>query len=218
MCCRLGPSPRVRGSPAAQRDPHAATGSIPAGAGKPLLGWGRRDDPWVHPRGCGEAHWFTSSWAWSRGPSPRVRGSHRRLLLRDLPRGSIPAGAGKPRRTGTAPRCSRVHPRGCGEARGWPAGRDTSRGPSPRVRGSQQRPAPPGHGPGSIPAGAGKPGAVELRAELVGGPSPRVRGSRRNQAHIRETDGSIPAGAGKPTRPTSASGSTRVHPRGCGEA
>ena len=91
-----GPSPRARGSPRKPHPPSAASGSIPACAGKPRRH--RREVPLVgvHPRVRGEAG--TASWSTtpSEGPSPRARGSHRRSIGSRAPMRSIPACAGKP--------------------------------------------------------------------------------------------------------------------------
>ena len=214
----VGPSPRVRGSPASDLDIAPHRGSIPACAGKPHHEDRTPCAPGVHPRVCGEAQLEHRMQYGQRGPSPRVRGS---LPLRGDERpdvGSIPACAGKPPASGAAPRSRGVHPRVCGEAQTTTGSPYTRPGPSPRVRGS------PGTGrllvplTGSIPACAGKPGVSGTRGACsrvhprvcgeahrscvpladVEGPSPRVRGSR-------------PPARGGPC-------GLRVHPRVCGEA
>ena len=172
------------------------------------------------------------------GPSPRVRGSPGGMGRPASAAGSIPACAGKPRRTRAAPRTAAVHPRVCGEADVDARAHVSVTGPSPRVRGSLPGLAGGRDGHGSIPACAGKPPAMgrktgEYRVHprvcgeadprrcapaVVGGPSPRVRGSRRPAHTIRGSLGSIPACAGKPRRRPSRSRSGAVHPRVCGEA
>ena len=234
---RRGLSPRVRGNPARRRSRPDSCRSIPAGAGKPpgsaRLAAVRR----VYPRGCGETGVTRSLTAPPPGLSPRVRGNHRidgRLLRR---RGSIPAGAGKPRRTSSGSCPARVYPRGCGETP-WPVDwNDLERGLSPRVRGNPLRPEADRAGRGSIPAGAGKPrpapgrraqtgvyprgcGETEIPAgthQTIQGLSPRVRGNRLRPAARTRLGGSIPAGAGKPAWGPSFSLAGRVYPRGCGE-
>ena len=70
------------------------------------------------------------------GLSPRVRGNQRAAPGRRAERGSIPASAGEPPRTGTRSRPGRVYPRECG---GTPPRCRPSRsgsGLSPRVRGN----------------------------------------------------------------------------------
>ena len=197
--CRsaAGPSPRVRGSrpvPFGASSPH---GSIPACAGKPASSICPLVMVRVHPRVCGEASRERMSELFSRGPSPRVRGSLRAgPRQRDRP-GSIPACAGKPCGRARRTRVAGVHPRVCGEA--WLASRGIYPlvGPSPRVRGSRAYVGAPRSLCGSIPACAGKPTArrtvscsIRVHPRVCGearrpghrpvsapGPSPRVRGS-----------------------------------------
>ena len=91
----------------------------------------------------------------SSGPSPRVRGAHRRHPGRRAVLGTIPARAGSTPPKTWKPRLPGDHPRACGE-HPYPSLPPASiRGPSPRVRGAR------GHGPGralligTIPARAG---------------------------------------------------------------
>ena len=91
-----GPSPRVRGSPAAPVQSASATGSIPACAGKPRTASPKPTSPRVHPRVCGEAAEKRIRDDAPLGPSPRVRGSLRRREVEHDLKGSIPACAGKP--------------------------------------------------------------------------------------------------------------------------
>ena len=117
-----GPSPRVRGSPRLTGPPEPEVGSIPACAGKPWPGPGRRRRTRVHPRVCGEAAVESFVDDDEERPSPRVRGSPPAPPSASAPAGSIPACAGKP-----MPRYSVRHDV-------W--------GPSPRVRGSHLPPSP----------------------------------------------------------------------------
>ena len=73
--------------------------SIPAGAGEPALGDMGVDLRGVYPRGCGGTVGSRSSALKYRGLSPRVRGNPRVVRLMPKALGSIPAGAGEPRRT-----------------------------------------------------------------------------------------------------------------------
>ena len=89
-----GSSPRVRGSLERDLQPVSRRGIIPAGAGLTpvniVLQILNRD----HPRGCG-AHLYSFLLSfYSRGSSPRVRGSRRQLYTPRLRQGIIPAGAG----------------------------------------------------------------------------------------------------------------------------
>ncbi len=174
----------------------------------------------------------------AEGRSPRVRGSPSRRRERLPAGGSIPAGAGKPRRGWRQPPARGVDPRGCGEAEYQRAKVQRGKGRSPRVRGSPLGIADLDISSGSIPAGAGKPrtpsrdhlldgvdprGCGEARIRIPEpdpdeGRSPRVRGSPPRTGLRRGSRGSIPAGAGKPGPTPSTTRSTRVDPRGCGEA
>ena len=213
-----GPSPRVRGSLPdipSQSDP---LGSIPACAGKPTTRNISVRAIRVHPRVCGEALlvvWLTVLYS---GPSPRVRGSRPTAVRGGCGQGSIPACAGKPASDRRVPRCSRVHPRVCGEARRPARAARLHRGPSPRVRGSLPPRSTAGRREGSIPACAGKPDHGKRRRDrlrvhprvcgeasseqtalvALPGPSPRVRGSRISIITSQSLPWSIPACAGKP--------------------
>ena len=192
--CSVRPSPRARGSPLLMngsipacagkpRRPTRSTmagrsGSIPACAGKPHL---RRSQPThqgVHPRVRGEAFYQTWTPPYSTGPSPRARGSQVDRQARWHGDGSIPACAGKPRRTHT---------------------RRTRRGPSPRARGSRWTRSEYGYRQGSIPACAGKPSFALSRTKRCTRVHPRVRGEAELRLGIPNGQpGSIPACAGKP--------------------
>ena len=233
-----GPSPRVRGSPDAAAVQAASTWSIPACAGKPPAGPGRRRATRVHPRVCGEAAVWSYTRALGYGPSPRVRGSLDAILDGRAGDGSIPACAGKPSRRRPKPSTAGVHPRVCGEADGTLSSDASDQGPSPRVRGSRSDGDSVPGASGSIPACAGKPIGYlaasrlcrvhprvcgEARGEdeerpAAEGPSPRVRGSLDAVSGFGSVPRSIPACAGKPTIRCAAATLARVHPRVCGEA
>ena len=233
-----GPSPRVRGSLGDAVDATTRARSIPACAGKP--GSGRRACVCrgVHPRVCGEALERQPTRKGFIGPSPRVRGSRHHGDQVRGERGSIPACAGKPASEPSMRRCSRVHPRVCGEARLMGKQEDKAPGPSPRVRGSPADVGSVRRGQGSIPACAGKPcgrqpaaGSTAVHPRVCGearritgltragsGPSPRVRGSPIRRSDRPRWRGSIPACAGKPRRGDGRAPVVEVHPRVCGEA
>ena len=234
----MGPSPRVRGSRRPGRRGRAPGRSIPACAGKPRPAGRSAPSRRVHPRVCGEAGLRHPADQRPRGPSPRVRGSHRGAAAVGPGTGSIPACAGKPSRFRRRTRERRVHPRVCGEAVTSDMPGHAGPGPSPRVRGSPAHRGPGAARGGSIPACAGKPAsptpypcpgrvhprvcgeAVRRRRALRprAGPSPRVRGSRGYVRLASDPDGSIPACAGKPSPPAATGPPPRVHPRVCGEA
>ena len=235
---KWGPSPRVRGSLPILDHGYVRLGSIPACAGKPTFSTSAVGIARVHPRVCGEAASDATRAILGRGPSPRVRGSHRPLRRRAPARGSIPACAGKPARGVRPASVTRVHPRVCGEALMPAIHPRDPRGPSPRVRGSPVVAVAFSGSAGSIPACAGKPrrwGAAVARQGVhprvcgealgnpsvrlnVAGPSPRVRGSLLTVCAKPRCPGSIPACAGKPDDGAPRCRDSRVHPRVCGEA
>ncbi len=235
---RRGPSPCVRGSRARSAVKWAMLGSIPACAGEPARPPHRAGPARVHPRVCGGARATTVRAVVVDGPSPRVRGSHRRARRRALDARSIPACAGEPYYIRPRFALYTVHPRVCGGAVDTYNGCFPGYGPSPRVRGSHNALRCPSAKHGSIPACAGEPppprrprcpgtvhprvcGGARPRFECgtrTRGPSPRVRGSR--WPPILETSllGSIPACAGEPLSLSCSALSLSVHPRVCGGA
>ena len=234
----LGPSPRVRGSRPSYLYLFDAEGTIPAGAGEPYTIYPCLPFRGDHPRGCGGAVVSPLRRMTRAGPSPRVRGSLCCQHRGDVRGGTIPAGAGEPRRH--LPRASvrRDHPRGCGGAYNQTTRLPENKGPSPRVRGSRRARPWAAMPRGTIPAGAGEPAMRRPCRPLAGdhprgcggaydtssasalrvGPSPRVRGSRGGADRRSILRGTIPAGAGEPREPGSPHRGCWDHPRGCGEA
>ena len=90
-----GSSPRVRGKALRLCGCRAASGIIPAGAGKSMnlrLVWICLRD---HPRGCGEKSRLCTVALAQGGSSPRVRGKAMPTPRPSPLTGIIPAGAGK---------------------------------------------------------------------------------------------------------------------------
>lgn len=108
--------PRCAGKPThGQRESFVAR-SIPACAEKscwPSRSWSNCR---VNPRMCGEADAFLNAELRQLGRSPHVRGSHAESQGRGESLRSIPACAGKPRRSTTGATACQVDPRMCGEA------------------------------------------------------------------------------------------------------
>ena len=170
-------------------------GSIPAGAGEPLVVWPNGLGDAVYPRGCGGTQGDEPGVKAVQGLSPRVRGNRRSSGRTDRLQGSIPAGAGEPSPAGRLRASTRVYPRGCGEP------------PITSVEVPQDRVYPRGCG--------GTHTGVRL-ARRVPGLSPRVRGNRRRRDEPDDTVWSIPAGAGEPSPSLTLTATRRVYPRGCG--
>src|SRR5690606_2693991 len=91
------------------------------------------------------------------GLSPQVRGNLDRVEVDDGDGGSIPAGAGEPRKVPVTIVIIRVYPRRCGGTLHKFAPLRSAPGLSPQVRGNRAADGYPMGRPGSIPAGAGEP-------------------------------------------------------------
>ena len=159
-----GSSPRVRGKHVSGLGEQAAGGLIPACAGKTFYSMINRAAFGAHPRVCGENSWFSFTWVWWWGSSPRVRGKlHSSDDTESWPR-LIPACAGKTMEASPSSHPARAHPRVCGENGSHNLIWAVASGSSPRVRGKR---ACVGGGEelgGLIPACAGKTGPRLLRS------------------------------------------------------
>ena len=171
------------------------------------------------------------------GSSPRVRGKLRWNTNVSGWVRLIPARAGKTSASRTMRRRGAAHPRACGENTTSAAPSALPRGSSPRVRGKPGAEQLHQGVGGLIPACAGKTelgprGSVSREAHprvcgenSIGrwwprgypGSSPRVRGKRRAPQGLAQLRGLIPACAGKTPPRRGPGGSTRAHPRVCGE-
>ena len=92
----LGLSPRVRGNRPRGERAKIDAGSIPARAGEPSAGSGRRRAGRVYPRVCGGTCTSLVGLLKGMGLSPRVRGNLHGSGAGYRPCGSIPACAGEP--------------------------------------------------------------------------------------------------------------------------
>ena len=134
-----GSSPRVRGTPAAQRHRRRAGRFIPACAGNSLMIAPSCGALAVHPRVCGELADTTPFDNISSGSSPRVRGTRGIRHAGLGPRRFIPACAGNSADTPHTATSSPVHPRVCGELTDPNTTNRHVCGSSPRVRGTLDR-------------------------------------------------------------------------------
>ena len=91
-----GLSPQVRGSLVVRADEVIVEGSIPAGAGEPVVDCAIVYAPRVYPRRCGGARNAVHVTETAEGLSPQVRGSPNEKGRAEARPGSIPAGAGEP--------------------------------------------------------------------------------------------------------------------------
>ena len=233
---KRGLSPRVRGNQRPSPRPGHQRGSIPACAGEPPPGRGRRRWRWVYPRVCGGT---TNSCAiihdvW--GLSPRVRGNLNPPHQVAVDDGSIPACAGEPPAHIAVARIGWVYPRVCGGTDLVALIELDRLGLSPRVRGNLGTSCGDSGKGGSIPACAGEPpvgaaaraggrvyprvcGGTCTRREcrlLDRGLSPRVRGNPVVFSTTKNAKGSIPACAGEPPSGRRSFQRTWVYPRVCG--
>ena len=150
-----GSSPRVRGTPTAQRGRQATGRFIPACAGNALSSPDRLASIPVHPRVCGErerhAGGHQKSWRFipacagnahgssgllrrCAGSSPRVRGTPRVRHVHQWSNRFIPACAGNASSSPPVPVPVPVHPRVCGERPNRASSSRRDIGSSPRVR------------------------------------------------------------------------------------
>ena len=110
-----GSSPRMRGTPDLFRALAVGEGIIPAHAGNTRWWPAARSGPGDHPRACGEHVTASSAGCYSRGSSPRMRGTHSPRLVLTVGQGIIPAHAGNTRLRLHRLKTPRDHPRACGE-------------------------------------------------------------------------------------------------------
>ena len=110
---------------------------IPARAGKTPCLRARSARKKAHPRVCRENFDRFTGDRESVGSSPRVRGKPSARAAVMVPRGLIPACAGKTPTTFVLADASRAHPRVCGENSVCFDSHTPDQGSSPRVRGKQ---------------------------------------------------------------------------------
>ena len=134
-----GLSPRGRGNPSSCRPSARKLWSIPAWAGKPSTVIRSVFAERVYPRVGGETACRFSAYGKSMGLSPRGRGNPPSHRLSSIPRGSIPAWAGKPMIAGDGTQTSRVYPRVGGETPSSRRATISRAGLSPRGRGNPGR-------------------------------------------------------------------------------
>ena len=131
-----GSSPRTRGTGAGHTRHSFGRRFIPAHAGNR----GRVELPCVtrtvHPRARGEQCWRAGVASFSRGSSPRTRGTVRAMTSWAPSARFIPAHAGNRRKARTGARSTPVHPRARGEQQNSCRHLQPISGSSPRTRGT----------------------------------------------------------------------------------
>ncbi len=152
-----GLSPRMRGNRDLPAAPRADRGSIPAHAGEPFSARTETSRSRVYPRACGGTGQIFAFAEACKGLSPRMRGNLDERQRNHPAKGSIPAHAGEPYRSGRTGQHSGVYPRACGGTEIGQLRLFRNQGLSPRMRGNQDRKGELPGSPGSIPAHAGEP-------------------------------------------------------------
>ena len=234
--CHRGLSPRMRGNLVRSFSVPPWFGSIPAHAGEPPIPTSSTWMARVYPRACGGTTAGNPASVRETGLSPRMRGNLRRIDVRFLAVGSIPAHAGEPPADSGTSLVEWVYPRACGGTAASACPASTYVGLSPRMRGNPGHPNPCRECRGSIPAHAGEPERalavnvpVAVYPRACGGTpprfrgsspqrglSPRMRGNRITSKSGAVVYGSIPAHAGEPEQEGPQERDGRVYPRACG--
>ena len=212
-------------------------GFIPACAGNTLCFLQALPPFPVHPRVCGEHFRELNLRGEYPGSSPRVRGTHRPVILDDeFPR-FIPACAGNTGKNAIAPITEPVHPRVCGEHKENDCRPEFVNGSSPRVRGTRNLVCCEHRTSRFIPACAGntqtrgcQTGPIAVHPRVCGehgmsarqrasmhGSSPRVRGTPGHRDLRQAYSRFIPACAGNTQSVRGRPSTKPVHPRVCGE-
>ena len=232
-----GSSPRMRGAASSTQAPLSSAGIIPARAGSRHsqgASWPPLGD---HPRACGEQFASIAGMSADQGSSPRVRGAGVLEGEHRLRRGIIPARAGSRNGATHCPSARRDHPRACGEqversimsmgvTRSSPRMRGAvllivtsplDSGIIPACAGSSSRSRPRGTGSWDHPRVCGEQAYLSILYISILGSSPRVRGAAEWVPSYFDFQGIIPARAGSRTQRGLDIGSSRDHPRACGE-
>lgn len=227
----------TRGKQAASRGCCVAARLIPTHAGKTNARTRSSLVQRAHPRSCRENSPMGSSWRYTSGSSPLMRGKRQDAVRLLVTVRLIPAHTGK---TTKGPRSSAswwAHPRSCGENRTDDCHKITKRDSSPLMRGKLEgvRVAT-GHS-GLIPAHEGKTRRATKRAARLRahprscgenvrcgvcqvpstGSSPLTRGKHLSEGGRAGRVGLIPAHAGKTSPPRTRRADPWAHPRSRGE-
>ena len=171
----MGRSPRARGRPGGRLPSRAATGPIPACAGKTPGKEECRRRARADPRVRGEDEKCKRCSSLDRGRSPRARGRQSVQLGRERRKRPIPACAGKTPSSWTTKPCQRADPRVRGEDLVSSAPWHPHPGRSPRARGRHPDITSVYTWARPIPACAGKTSSMTTACRSCQA-DPRVRG------------------------------------------
>ena len=177
QCSRSGSSPRARGTGSIVQGAHLSVRFIPACAGNRNLASLHSAHMPVHPRVRGEQCWRAGVASFSRGSSPRARGTAKAPCTPAALSRFIPACAGNRRSGRFSPSPPSVHPRVRGDQAMEHTRRRSRNGSSPRARGTGGQPKRQGPAHRFIPACAGNR-LMRKPAMLRQTVHPRVRGEQ----------------------------------------
>ena len=135
----LGLSPRVWGSPGLFGSGGCCVRSIPTCVGQPYTKRATKRGTRVYPHVCGAAPLPRFLSSLFLGLSPRVWGSHRKILSKSEWMRSIPTCVGQPEQLLSIPRVCEVYPHVCGAANLDSMTSGDVAGLSPRVWGNPSR-------------------------------------------------------------------------------
>ena len=210
---------------------------IPTHAGKTLAGRRSHDRGPAHPRSRGENGQKIHGPIGEGGSSPLTRGKPVAVFVDAVPRGLIPAHAGKTKTSPPLEPVGTAHPRSRGENEIARAEDVNQNGSSPLTRGKLARGLTGGRGRRLIPAHAGKTGPAaseaprpradprsygencraRTRPKSRYGSSPLTRGKPRGEGAPCVPEGLIPAHAGKTPHIRGLRPLRSAHPRSRGE-
>ena len=235
--CRLGSSPRLRGTLLISEKFMVCLRFIPASAGNTRLFVSNSLNHPVHPRVCGEHLLGFLAGSRSNGSSPRLRGTRFHACKWYDRKRFIPASAGNTIAQAISNTAVAVHPRVCGEHCHPLTDPSCRLGSSPRLRGTllisekfmvclRFIPASAGNTRLFVSNSLNHPVHPRVCGEhLLGflagsrsnGSSPRLRGTRFHACKWYDRKRFIPASAGNTPGHPAFLLPRSVHPRVCGE-
>ena len=233
----MGSPPRVRGKRNLLAHTAARCGITPACAGKTICSFVNPNASRDHPRVCGENGTSGTTFPYTLGSPPRVRGKLCRQNFHLFRVGITPACAGKTLKERRPNEGRGDHPRVCGENAISPRHAHRRAGSPPRVRGKPRAPLRSRVAVGITPACAGKTSeqsafrailrdhprvcgenyGIDPEKIVRPGSPPRVRGKLAAGEKSLAEAGITPACAGKTRRRRLQRITTGDHPRVCGE-
>jgi len=232
-----GPSPRMWGELDVGGADDFGGRTIPTHVGRTFRLWSVARNRADHPHACGENDWQHLFLFSFHGPSPRMWGELRSLLIVVSGMRTIPTHVGRTYRGSGIARGQADHPHACGENRYKVTRGKRSIGPSPRMWGepclrrwatSDVRTIPTHVGRTECfsfylykltdhPHACGENASESFFRSNSSGPSPRMWGELSGPAGARESVRTIPTHVGRTNNRLSRQRTTADHPHACGE-